>query len=106
MGSGSTLQATESSPANQSALQGLRLIEFEIWEPIEGGETTFSGKRRIRYRGIVPDTFQDEADVVLEGITGPDKVFAADTLLAKCPSKYEGKSYEEMKEAHGGEDRT
>ena len=93
-------------PGSIRSLEGQRLIEFEIWEPIEGGKVSFSEKRRIRFRGIVPDTFQDEADVVLEGITGPDKVFSADTLLAKCPSKYEGKSYEEMKEAHGGDDRT
>jgi cytochrome c-type biogenesis protein CcmE len=44
---------------------------------------------RVAYRGIVPDTFVDEADVVVEGVLGPDGTFQASTLLAKCPSKYE-----------------
>lgn len=43
----------------------------------------------VRYHGIIPDTFVDKADVVVEGALGPDGVFEAHTLLAKCPSKYE-----------------
>ena len=44
---------------------------------------------RVEYRGIIPDTFVDKADVVVEGRMRPDGVFVASTLLAKCPSKYE-----------------
>jgi cytochrome c-type biogenesis protein CcmE len=44
---------------------------------------------RVEYRGIIPDTFVDKADVVVEGQMRPDGVFVASTLLAKCPSKYE-----------------
>ena len=44
---------------------------------------------RVAYHGIIPDTFVDGADVVVEGGLGPDGVFRATTLLAKCPSKYE-----------------
>jgi len=43
----------------------------------------------VYYSGIIPDTFVDGADVVVEGELQPDGVFAAHTLLAKCPSKYE-----------------
>ena len=43
----------------------------------------------VSYHGIIPDTFVDEADVVVEGRLGDDDVFVAHTLLAKCPSKYE-----------------
>jgi len=43
----------------------------------------------VRYHGIIPDTFVDGADVVVEGALGADGTFAAHTLLAKCPSKYE-----------------
>ena len=46
----------------------------------------------IVYRGTVPDTFKDDAEVVLEGKYSPNEgngVFEARTLLAKCPSKYE-----------------
>jgi len=42
------------------------------------------------YTGIVPDTFKDEAEVVLKGRLGPDG-FMVDPngVMAKCPSKYE-----------------
>lgn len=44
---------------------------------------------KVAYHGIIPDTFVDGADVVVEGGLEPDGVFRATTLLAKCPSKYE-----------------
>ena len=47
---------------------------------------------RVRYLQEVPDTFVDHAEVVVEGEMGPDKVFLAHTLLAKCPSKYEAEA--------------
>lgn len=43
----------------------------------------------VRYHGIIPDTFVDGADVVVEGALAHDGTFEARTLLAKCPSKYE-----------------
>ncbi len=43
----------------------------------------------VRYHGIIPDTFVDGADVVVEGALQKDGTFQAHTLLAKCPSKYE-----------------
>jgi len=43
------------------------------------------------YTGVVPDTFNDEAEVVLHGRLGPDG-FHADNVIAKCPSKYEAAS--------------
>lgn len=43
-----------------------------------------------RYRGVVPDTFKDGAEVVIKGRLGPDG-FQVDPngVMAKCPSKYE-----------------
>ncbi len=43
----------------------------------------------VRYRGAVPDTFKAGAEVIIEGGLGDDGVFAAKTLMTKCPSKYE-----------------
>jgi cytochrome c-type biogenesis protein CcmE len=43
----------------------------------------------VVYRGIAPDTFTDNVDVVVEGRLGEDGVFQATTLLAKCASRYE-----------------
>lgn len=43
---------------------------------------------RASYTGIVPDTFKNDAEVVLQGTLGPDG-FRATGMTAKCPSKYE-----------------
>jgi cytochrome c-type biogenesis protein CcmE len=50
-----------------------------------------SGRHRypVRYRGVIPDTFTDEVDVVVEGRLARDGTFEATTLLAKCASRYE-----------------
>ncbi len=50
------------------------------------GET---GRLRIEYGGVVPDLFQADRDVVVEGRLDEAGVFQADTLLTKCASKYE-----------------
>lgn len=53
--------------------------------------TMFDDSRtmQVRYTGIIPDTFVDNADVVVEGHLSNDNVFVASNMLAKCPSKYE-----------------
>jgi cytochrome c-type biogenesis protein CcmE len=43
----------------------------------------------VIYRGMAPDTFTDDVDVVVEGRLMPDGTFRATTLLAKCGSRYE-----------------
>jgi cytochrome c-type biogenesis protein CcmE len=48
-----------------------------------------SAQLPVDFSGIIPDTFVDDADVVVEGNRRTDGVFEATTLLAKCPSKYE-----------------
>ena len=57
----------------------------------EPGATTVD----VSYKGIVPDTFKDEAEVTLQGRLSPAG-FHTDPngVTAKCPSKYEsaGKS--------------
>ena len=43
---------------------------------------------RVHYRGVLPDTFDKGAEVIVEGrMEGAD--FTAKTLMTKCPSKYE-----------------
>jgi cytochrome c-type biogenesis protein CcmE len=46
---------------------------------------------RAYYTGIVPDTFKDDAEVVLKGQLSQDGAFHVekDGVMAKCPSKYE-----------------
>jgi len=48
---------------------------------------------KVVYDGIepLPDTFRDGAQALAEGRMGPDGVFRAGKIQAKCASKYEAK---------------
>ena len=48
----------------------------------------------VSYARETPDSFVDGSEVVVEGTLQPDGTFAAKTLLAKCPSKYEAQNRE------------
>ncbi len=65
--------------------------------------TVTDGERalQVRYTGnaVLPDTFRDRALVVLEGRLTQANQFEADVVFAKCPSKYEGESYDDHVEA-------
>ncbi|MCC7263106.1 MAG: cytochrome c maturation protein CcmE [Candidatus Latescibacteria bacterium] len=57
---------------------------------------------QVRYSGstVLPDTFKDKAIVVLEGHYRADQqLFDAQVVFAKCPSKYEGQSYDDHADA-------
>jgi len=56
-------------------------LEFQITD----GENIIN----VAYKGIVPDIFKDDVEAVVEGQYSENKVFMADVLLAKCPTKYE-----------------
>jgi len=56
------------------------------------------------YTGVVPDTFKNDAEVVLQGTLSQDG-FHATGMTAKCPSKYEtqaGAGVEALGSAIGG----
>jgi cytochrome c-type biogenesis protein CcmE len=57
------------------------LVRFEAFDP--------SGSIPVVYKGVLPDIFADNVEVVVEGKYGQDGVFTAGNLLAKCPSKFE-----------------
>ena len=54
--------------------------------------TDGSNRLPVLYAKETPDTFVDGSEVVVEGSMGADGIFAAHTLLAKCPSKYEAQN--------------
>lgn len=60
-----------------------RMVSFVVTD--SGGRTQLP----VVYRGITPDTFTDDVDVVVEGRLDRDGTFQATTLLAKCASRYE-----------------
>ena len=43
----------------------------------------------VAYSGVVPDTFGEKGEVVVEGKFLQNGTFEANFLMAKCPSKYE-----------------
>lgn len=60
-----------------------RRIDFRVTDGVRAYPVT--------YRGLVPDTFTDAADVevIVEGRLQQDGVFHATEVLAKCGSRYE-----------------
>lgn len=46
----------------------------------------------VVYKGVVPDTMTTGESVVAEGHLDSQGVFQADTILVKCPSKYESQT--------------
>lgn len=52
---------------------------------LDNPDVTFA----VRYGDILPDTFNDKAEVVVEGIYGTDGIFRAHTVLTKCGSRFE-----------------
>ena len=73
---------------------GARVVAGTVERDSSGKRVTFDmtdGKAtyRVEYVGLIPDTFSDSVDVVVEGRLGADGVFRATTLLAKCASRYE-----------------
>jgi cytochrome c-type biogenesis protein CcmE len=60
---------------------GTQTIRFQVTD----GQVTYP----VVYRGLAPDTFTDDVEVVVEGRLQTDGTFRATTLLAKCGSRYE-----------------
>jgi cytochrome c-type biogenesis protein CcmE len=45
----------------------------------------------VQYKGVTPDNFMEDREVVVEGRVGATGVFQADTLMTRCESKYQAK---------------
>ncbi|MBO0904934.1 cytochrome c maturation protein CcmE [Jiella sonneratiae] len=55
----------------------------------------------VTYTGILPDLFREGQGVIAEGTLGPDRVFVADTVLAKHDEKYMPKEVVDDLKARG-----
>jgi cytochrome c-type biogenesis protein CcmE len=76
--------------------EGLRVTGTVVPGTIERDDLTLrfqmtDGSKAVpvSYRGVIPDTFGEKGEVVVEGAYRPDGTFDANFLMAKCPSKYE-----------------
>lgn len=67
----------------------------EVTFRLVDGQDVLTVHYSSRESGPVPDTFVDGANALVTGSIGPDGVFQAHTLQAKCPSKYEGAQAEQ-----------
>lgn len=79
---------------NVGVKMGARVVHGSIQRDVASQTISFKvtdGTQNypVIYRGLAPDTFTDDVDVVVEGRLMPDGTFRATTLLAKCGSKYE-----------------
>jgi cytochrome c-type biogenesis protein CcmE len=84
---------------------GARVVPGSIIRAPGGREVSFqmtdgAQSYPVVYRGLIPDTFSDSADVVVEGRLGHDGTFKATTLLAKCASRY-GNAPEKYRDTSG-----
>ncbi len=69
------------------------MLTFKVRDMEDSNKTM-----KVVYAGVKPDAFKKDIEVILEGrYDEQENTFYAQTLLAKCPSKYEGKT-EQKKE--------
>ena len=69
------------SAITQSASAGNSSWQFVL---SEGGKDL-----SVVYQGIVPDAFKTGNQLLVEGRLDPAGIFQAQTIITKCPSKYE-----------------
>lgn len=69
------------------------LLKFDI--------TDNQSELMVEYKGVVPDLFKEGQGVVLEGYLSQDKVFLADSLLAKHDENYMPKEVADSLKAQG-----
>jgi cytochrome c-type biogenesis protein CcmE len=79
---------------NTGVKVGARVVNGTIARDPSGKSVSFrmtDGAREydVVHRGIVPDTFTDGVDVVVEGRLDEKGTFQSTILLAKCASRYE-----------------
>lgn len=69
------------SPEKLSVQRGQLLAKFVL----QGKERSLP----VVYKGMIPDMFKPNHEVIVEGKLDADGVFQADSMLTKCASKYE-----------------
>lgn len=69
-------------------------VSFMLQDKLEEGKSI-----PVKYRGAVPETFKPDVEVIVEGSFAPNGTFVANSLVTKCPSKYEEKSREMEQDA-------
>jgi cytochrome c-type biogenesis protein CcmE len=68
-------------------------VHFVIQEQAPDSGQPAGPTLQVIYTGTepLPDTLKDKAQAMADGKLGPDGVFRASSIAAKCPSKYQAK---------------
>ncbi len=69
-------------------------LRFAIYD--EDAPDATGSQLKVLFKGPRPDNFQRAASAIIEGQMLDDGTFKADTLLLKCPSRYEETPDEEF----------
>ena len=70
------------------------LAQFQL---IDKEETGSAAQLAATYDGVLPDLFfNPHSEIVLQGSYNSHQVFHADTILVKCPSKYQALEQEQL----------
>ena len=72
-----------------------KIYKFEIKDKMVKKDPA---KLTVLYTGVLPDSFQENADVVCTGELNKNGEFIASSIIAKCPSKYETQGDEHPEE--------
>lgn len=59
-------------------------VKFQLEDKDNAAQTLW-----VIFEGAVPDTFKAGAEVIIEGSLERPSLFKAETLMTKCPSKYQ-----------------
>ena len=99
---GELRHGTGTLPRARVRLGGTVVPGSVVWDPshvhLRFAVTDGAESVPVRYSGVVPDIFSAGRQVVVEGALMPDGAFAATTLLAKCPTKYNPADPQGMRE--------
>jgi cytochrome c-type biogenesis protein CcmE len=85
-------EAQDATPAEEFRLAGLVVedsLEVDGSGVLRFAVTDGSATIPVRYDGRAPDSLTDGAEAVAQGRLGADGVFEADTVLARCASRFE-----------------
>ncbi len=86
---------------------GGNLVPSSIQQDVKNNQISFSitdGTHQlpVSYNGVVPDTFPNATQVIVEGKLNGSGTFVASEVLAKCPSKYDASKIETFDTKAGG----
>lgn len=88
------LKATPTANLDKGLRVKGKLVSGSLVESTDNLQKVFwisenDDKLEVHYSGLLPDTFKDGAEILVEGKYISEGYFEAKTVMAKCPSKYE-----------------